>query len=248
LLNVLKGVDWVVHAAALKRVPQSIIHTDEYVNVNVSGTLNVLRASVRVGAEKFLFISSDKAVAALNPYGATKAVAEHMTRQYNRLGLMASVVRGGNVWGSSGSVTEIWRKQIDRGLPITVHGPDTTRFYLPMDAWVRFCYDALCRMTGGETFIPKLSAWKLGDLAKAMHSPRGAVKGKERDGDKKHEYLISEEESRYAVDAGWAYVINPSKNLGCEQHDGRPIKGALTSSDAPKMGIGWLEELLNENK
>jgi len=247
LLNALDGADYVVHAAALKRVPQSIIHTDEYVNVNINGTLNVLRASTRVGVGKFLFISSDKAVAALNPYGSTKAVAEHMTRQYNQFGLMASVVRGGNVWGSSGSVTEIWRKQIDRGLPITVHGPDTTRFYLPMDKWIRFCHEAIYKMKGGETFVPKLSAWKLGDLAKAMHPPHGVVKSKERDGDKKHECLISEEEARATVDIGWAYVINPSKNLGCKQHEGKPIKGALTSSGAPKMGVRWLEELLSKD-
>ena len=244
----LRGVDWVVHAAALKRVPQSILYTDEYARVNIDGTRMTLRASLDSGVEKFLFISTDKAVAALNPYGATKAVAEHLTRQYNLLGLKAAVVRGGNVWGSSGSVVRVWQKYIEDKLPIPVYGPKTTRFYLPMDYWVGFCYCVLETMIGGETFVPKLRAWCLSDLAQALDPPQGVAIGKPRAGDKEREYLISQDEARNTVRLDWAYVVNPPDELNCDGWVGDVVDDGVSSNEAELLSVEELRGLIDADR
>lgn len=216
------GADALVHAAALKRVPQGERHADEFMKTNVQGTANVIEAALAAGVRRSLFISSDKAVAAHNTYGKTKAVGEALFIHANELGVSRgcrfAVVRGGNVWGSRGSVVEIWRERAARGETLVLTDPDATRFCLPMSDWTAFCWRALTELRGGEIFTPKLSAWRLGDLADVLGRMSGQngytyeVVGR-RTGDKRHECLISAEESARAVDAGFAYIVEPSRDL-----------------------------------
>jgi len=216
------GADAIVHAAALKRVPQGERHVDEFTKTNIGGTANVIEAALAAGVRRSLFISSDKAVSAFNSYGKTKAVAEALWIHANELGVLRgcrfAVARGGNVWGSRGSVVEIWRERTARGETLALTDPDATRFCLPMDEWTAFCWRALSELRGGEIFAPKLMAWRLGDLAEAL----GAQGGKHGDsytvigsrfGDKRHECLISAEESVRAVDVVWSYIVEPSSEL-----------------------------------
>src|SRR3990167_2955884 len=164
--NALRGANWIIHAAALKRVEWSYLHTAEYARVNVVGTFNVLRAAAGIEAERLLFISSDKATAAHNPYGATKRVAEALTLEANgKHHLNTSIVRGGNIWASDGSVMLHWLTagRHRRPFHVTMH-PTTTRFHMPMDTWVDFVWQCMNKMAGGETFAPKLQCMRMMDL------------------------------------------------------------------------------------
>ena len=213
------GVDAIVHAAALKVVPQGERHSEEFVSVNVTGSFSVIRAALVNTVPRCLFVSSDKAVQPVNHYGKSKATAEGMFIEANSLGVSRhcrfAIVRGGNVWGSRGSVTEKWSEAIARNEAIMVNNPDTTRFYMGMDSWLDFCTRALSEMNGGEIFIPKVGAWKLWDLACAYRDMMGAkidmfgIRG----GDKEHESLIAPNEIARTIDIGWAYVIEAPNEL-----------------------------------
>lgn len=216
MLEVCAGADWVVHAAALKTIPAGEQQAQEFVRTNVDGTQNVVRAAVAAGVRRILFISSDKAVYPINHYGKTKAVAEGMCIQANLLAghrdCRLAVVRGGNVWGSQGSVGVRWHAQREAGKPLSVYEPDATRFHLPMDYWLAFCWRALSEMHGGEIFVPKLKAWRVGDLAEAFAVAGVDIHGR-RNGDKLNELLIPVEESGRVVDVGWAYVVQPPHDI-----------------------------------
>lgn len=241
--------DAIVHAAALKSVPMGQRHLDEFVKTNIGGTLNVLVAARDEGLQKALLISSDKAVAALNAYGKTKAVAEELFVQANQWGTACAVVRGGNVWGSNGSVVAHWQQARAAGRPLEVTGPEATRFHLPMDGWVHYCWRALNGMHGGEIFVPKLWAWRLGDLAAAFDGATAQCVGA-RDGDKPLEYLIDPLEGPRVKDIGWSYVVEPGVDLRAvwnyQEWRGTtlPAGWVYDSSSAPRLGVADLRELL----
>ena len=212
---VLSGADTVVHAAALKTVPAGERHIGEFVRTNIMGSEHVIRACWSVGVQRVLLVSSDKAVAALNAYGKTKAVAEEIFVQANQFGaargLKSSVVRGGNVWGSRGSVVELWRRALKRGEALHVYDRKATRFHLPMSDWTRYCWRVLNEMHGGEIFVPKLRAWSLEDLARAFGGE--VIYNGARHGDKRHESLVAPGEMRRMKSIDWSYVIEPSDEL-----------------------------------
>ena len=215
LRRALDGCDALVHAAALKVVSQGEQHVTEFIGVNIQGSEETALAAIEAGVSRSVLISSDKAVQPINHYGACKMIAERVFIYANRLsvsrGLRFSVVRGGNVWGSRGSVVEVWREQRAALKSIQVYNPDTTRFHLPMTDWCAFVWQALQEQHGGEIFAPKLRAWRLGDLAEAFG---GAVEsGDNRNGDKQDEMLIAPHEVKRTVDIGWAYAIEPPKDL-----------------------------------
>src|SRR3990167_8966137 len=174
----LDGVTHVIHAAALKTVPWGETNAAEFTRVNVGGTQVVLLESIAAGIEHGLFISSDKAVEPINHYGKTKAVAEGMWLQGNKLAAnrltRCAVVRGGNVWGSRGSIGARWPDKLAHGEIPTGTEPDVTRFHMPMEAWVKFAWWATNTLHGGEIFIPRLRAWELGSLARAFSGVYGA--------------------------------------------------------------------------
>ncbi len=209
------GCDSLVHAAALKIVGMGEQHVTEFISVDVNGSEVVTHAAIEAGIKRSILVSSDKACMPINTYGKCKALAEDIFIYANRLivsrGLKFSVVRGGNVWGSRGSVVEVWRKQKADAQILKVYNPDTTRFHLPMAEWCAFVWRVLNEQHGGEIFVPRLWAWCLGDLA-------DAIGGKQevhvrRNGDKADEMLISPYEIGRAKDIGWSYVIEPPMEL-----------------------------------
>lgn len=249
--QVFSGVDYVYHAAALKIAPMSVSFTTEFVKTNIAGTLNVIDAAMECKVKRLLFISSDKAVApgSFNEYGKTKAVAEGMIREANMRthDTRFASVRGGNVWGSRGSVVEKWLASKTIGIT----DPLATRFHLPMYDWLVFCTTAMREMHGGEVFVPKCCAWTLGHLASAF-SQSFADKTVEslplRDGDKLHETLLSDQEVPHSQDIDWAYVVEPGRTIreswAYTPHVGDEVTGPVSSDTARKMTIEELRRLL----
>lgn len=243
------GADLVVHAAALKLVPGSEIHGWEYTLTNIFGTMNVIDAAVEVGVPRSLFISTDKAVDPYNAYGKMKAVAETLFVQANEYGrrqaLKFSVVRGGNVWGSAGSVVAEWGRQIAAGHTPSVNDPDVTRFHLDMSNWIHYCWQVVHEMHGGEIFVPICEAWRLGDLAEAF-GVTYTINGR-RAGDKGHEILISPHEMTRARDIGWSYVVEPNDTLrsvmGYQPWGGVPLPPdfVYSSNSVEQIGVEDLQ-------
>ena len=249
------GCTGIVHAAALKTVPAGERQADEFVKTNVSGTQNVIWAALACRVPHTLLVSSDKACHALNHYGKTKAVAEGLIVQANALGVSRGCrfasVRGGNVWASRGSVAQIWHQARDESRPIPFHsdGQTVTRFHLEMLVWCAFGWRAITEMHGGEIFVPKARAWALADLAVAFGGPQHHLRL--RAGEKAAETLITADEAARTVDAGWAYVVEPSSEItqvwNYQPWQGwrPPVEGlAYTSDTVERLDAAELAELV----
>ena len=171
LERALRGVDVVIHAAALKRIEVGYHDPDEMIKTNVMGSMNVVEAAARAGVRKCLLVSSDKAYQPVSPYGQAKALAESIFLTANNVypgGPVYSVVRYGNVWGSTGSVVPLWQDALCVGKPIRVTDPACTRFFMRASEAVDLVLQAVEAMTGGELAIPDLPAYRLADLLTAM--------------------------------------------------------------------------------
>src|SRR5512138_1196955 len=173
LRRAMQEIDVVVHAAALKRIEVGIYNCDEMIKTNVDGSLNVVEAARDAMVSKVVLLSTDKAFSPVSAYGATKLLAETLFLSANensgRHGPRFAVCRYGNVWGSTGSVGPIWSRMLEDGethVPVT--DPDATRFFMRMDQAVDLVLQTINTMRGGEIEIPKLPAYRLGDLAQAM--------------------------------------------------------------------------------
>jgi len=264
LASAVDGATIIVHAAALKRVATGEQQADEFAKTNVNGTANVIDAALLAGVPRTVFISSDKAVAPFNAYGKSKALAESLIVQANIRGAHPHIrfasVRGGNVWGSRGSVIEIWRECLKVGRPIDVSDPGVTRFHLSMATWCAFVWRAIGEMRGGEIFVPKLRAWKLDDLAHVFmraHSDgfgepyRFSIAGAS-DGDKLHEMLIASGEAYRTTDADWCYIVEPSEAVrdvwDYTPHLGRNLPDGFeyVSDRAARITREELRSLINE--
>ena len=249
------GIWGVVHSAALKTVESATFHFEEVVKTNIIGTMNVIGAARDKGVSKFLFIGTDKAVNPKNNYGFSKGTGERLVIDFNQkcssTALRLFAVRGGNVWASRGSVALLWKKAIANNESIAVTNKDNTRFHVEMKEWVSFCHRVLENAHGGEVFIPKISSWRLGDLAIAFEAPVDYLKN-DRDEDKMHESLIGEDETCRVVDIGWSYVLEPPKSLrgvwNYESWQGfRPDTGwTYTSDKAEKLPVEYLRKLVSE--
>ena len=174
LMRAFKDVDIVIHAAALKDLPTCEYNPGEALFTNVIGTQNVIDACIDCGVSKSLFISTDKSVAPCNTYGATKALAERLWLNANKIAaddnIRFSVCRYGNVWNSSGSVLPIWLKMIKQGaeyLPVT--DINMSRFIFKMEDVMRFVEDSIKNMQGGELYIPKLPSARIVDICEALN-------------------------------------------------------------------------------
>lgn len=251
LIQAFDGSDYVVHAAALKISPLAVLHTSEFVKTNVSGTINVVNAAIQSGVKKTLFISSDKAVspAGLNAYGKSKAMGESLITEANMRSPHSrfASVRGGNVWGSRGSVVERWMTSAI----LEVTDPLATRFHLPMKQWMQFCEHTLATFHGGEVFTPKCNAWQLGTLAEAFlqHFPdKIAISSSARDGDKTHEVLIAHNELSNTVDIGWANVVQPGKSIRerweYEEWTGKPVDKEISSDVVRSLTVDELRSAI----
>lgn len=236
LVRAMDGVDIVVHAAALKQIPLGEYNPFEPIQTNIIGTKNVIEAALDMKVPRSILISSDKAAYPINLYGATKMCAERLFVQGNvysgKQKVMFAVVRYGNVLGSRGSVVPLFRAQKQEGR-LTITDANMTRFWITLDQACRFVDRAIGDMRGGEIFIPKLPSIKILDLAKII-GPTAKIKTiGVRPGEKLHEVLITEEESRRVKEYADYYVVNPEFPFWQDktQRRGRPRKMFVYRSD-----------------
>ena len=213
LLRAFKGVDYVIHAAAMKHVPIAEYNPDECVKTNIGGADNVIHASLETSVERVVALSTDKACAPINLYGATKLTSDKLFIAANNIKgdnpICFSVVRYGNVMGSNGSVIPFFIKKKKEGiLPIT--DPDMTRFNISLQGGVDMVMQALENAWGGELFVPKIPSYRILDVAEAI----GPECKKDiigiRPGEKVHEEMITSSDSFYTYDLGKYYAILPS--------------------------------------
>ena len=212
LYRAMRGVDVVVHAAAMKQVPSCEYNPIEAVKTNIDGTVNLIDAAVDNNVTKVMLISTDKAVHPVNLYGATKMVAEKLGIQGNSYSggktPWFSCVRYGNVIGSRGSVIPLFKEQQKKGV-ITITDEKMTRFWISLDQGVRFVMNSIEIMKGGEIFIPKIPSMRLTDLADAIAPNVKKEYIGIRAGEKLHEVLLTEDEARHAKEYDYGFVIEP---------------------------------------
>jgi UDP-N-acetylglucosamine 4,6-dehydratase len=213
LKRALSGVTVVVHAAALKQVPACEYNPFEAIQTNIMGGRNVIDAAIDQGVRRILALSTDKAVNPINLYGATKLCAEKVFVQANAYAgaknTRFSCARYGNVVGSRGSVIPVFLEQRRRG-KITITDPRMTRFWLTLEQGVRFVVHCLEQMHGGEIFVPKIPSMRLLDLAETISPGCEVDTIGIRPGEKLHEVLVTEDESRNTLETEEMFVIQPS--------------------------------------
>ena len=206
------GVDFVIHAAALKQVPACEYNPFEAVQTNIIGAKNVIDAAIDCGVQRVLAISTDKAVNPVNLYGATKLCMEKLfvdAQAYTGTrNTRFSVARYGNVVGSRGSVIPVFLKQRQEGR-ITITDPNMTRFWITLEQGVKFVIGCLNDMHGGEIFVPKIPSMTIAEMAKALAPDCKVEIIGIRPGEKVHEVLVSEEEALYALDMDERFVLLP---------------------------------------
>ena len=211
----LRGVDIVIHAAALKQVPAAEYNPSECIQTNVVGAENVVWASLTNRVKQVVALSTDKACNPVNLYGATKLASDKTFVAANNLsgdiGARFSVVRYGNVVGSRGSVVPLYRRLLAQGatgLPVT--DPRMTRFWITLDQGVEFVLSSLEMMRGGEILVPKLPSMTVTDLARAM-APEAEIRLVGiRPGEKLHETMVGADDSRQTLEMADRYIIEPS--------------------------------------
>lgn len=211
----MRGVDYVIHAAALKQIPVAEYNPMECVKTNIGGAENVIRACMEMEIEKVISLSTDKAASPINLYGATKLVSDKLFTAANNLvggrKTQFSVVRYGNVMGSQGSVVPLFRRLIADGaesLPIT--DERMTRFWITFQQGVDFVLKSFSRMQGGEIFIPKVPSIRIVDLAAAMAPDKGTHMIGIRPGEKLHEIMCPQDDAYRTIEYHDYYVISPT--------------------------------------
>ncbi len=211
----LRGIDTIVHAAAMKQVPTAEYNPFECVRTNIHGAENVVNAAIDCDVKRVVALSTDKAANPINLYGATKLASDKIFIAGNNLspvnGAKFSVVRYGNVLGSRGSVLPLFQKLVEAGetiLPVT--DERMTRFWITLSQGVDFVLDSLDSMLGGEIFIPKLPSMRITDLAEAVLPGCKLKTIGIRPGEKLHEVMIPLEEARVTLELSDRYVIEPA--------------------------------------
>jgi UDP-N-acetylglucosamine 4,6-dehydratase len=224
----LRGVDVVVHAAAMKRIEVCEYNPFEAVKTNIIGTQNVINHAIDCGVSRVVSLSTDKAANPANLYGATKLCQEKITVHSNNYvgpkSTRLSCVRYGNVVGSRGSVVQVFQQQKDQG-EVTITDERMTRFWITLDQACQFVRSSVELMQGGEIFVPKIPSMKVTDLATAI-CPNAKIKLVGiRPGEKLHEVMITEDESRYCVELKDRFVILPSFDSpsGTKALEGSPV-------------------------
>ena len=208
-------VDIVIHAAALKQVPTAEYNPFEAVKTNVIGAQNIIDSAMEKGVKKIIALSTDKAAAPINLYGATKLTSDKLFlagNNYKGLNkIKISVVRYGNVFGSRGSVVPFFLKQKNNGFfPIT--DKRMTRFSITLDESVKFVFQCLDRMLGGELFVPKIPSYRITDLAIAIDADCSHEFIGKRPGEKIHEDLITIDEASNTIEFADYFIVAPDSN------------------------------------
>ena len=259
LMRAFAGVDYVIHAAALKQVPAAEYNPGECIKTNVIGAMNVIDAALYNNVEKVVALSTDKACNPINLYGATKLCSDKLfsaakvyTGTHNTV---FSIVRYGNVVGSRGSVVPFFQERASSGvLPIT----DTrmTRFWITLSQGVHLVMFALQSSQGGEIFVPKISSMKVTDLATAIGPECTQKVVGIRPGEKLHEVLISEDEARHTVEFEHHFVVQSDSVLRADLEDEKRQGGGgkrcaetfryISDQNPDFMGVEQLREMLVE--
>jgi UDP-N-acetylglucosamine 4,6-dehydratase len=207
-----RGVDVIIHAAALKQVPACEHNPFEAVQTNILGAQNVVTAALDNNVPLTIALSTDKAVNPANLYGATKLAAEKIVAQANTYaggtGARFSNVRYGNVVGSRGSVVPIFKEQAKTGV-VTITDERMTRFWITLDQAVQFVLSSLDLIQGGETFVPKIPSMRIIDIAQALAPDAERRIVGIRPGEKLHEVMVTEDESRHTYELDDRYAILP---------------------------------------
>jgi len=209
----MKGIDYVIHAAAMKHVPIAEYNPDECVKTNIDGARNVIDACLETEVERVVALSTDKAAAPVNLYGATKLASDKLFVAANNISgwnpIKFSVVRYGNVMGSNGSVIPFFLNKKSEGvLPIT--DPTMTRFNISLQGGVNMVMHALEHAWGGEIFVPKIPSYRITDVAEAIGPDCKKPVVGIRPGEKIHEEMITDSDSFYTWDLGKYYAILPA--------------------------------------
>lgn len=251
----LRGVDYVVHAAALKQVDTAEYNPMEYVKTNILGSENVIQASLDAGVKKVVALSTDKASSPVNLYGATKLTADKLFISSNHYavdgGTRFSVVRYGNVMGSRGSVIPFFRNLAATGQPLPITDARMTRFWITLPQAVDFVIDSFADMSGGELYVPRIPSMKVVDLAEAIAPGAPLVDIGIRPGEKLHEEMISTEDARRTVKRADRYVVQPTLAMwgGFKESEGESVADdfAYTSDNNDQwLDVPQLRAMLDE--
>ncbi|MCL1941029.1 MAG: UDP-N-acetylglucosamine 4,6-dehydratase (inverting) [Synergistaceae bacterium] len=214
LTMAMRGVDIVIHAAALKQVPAAEYNPMECIKTNVLGAQNVIEASIANEAEKVIALSTDKAANPINLYGATKLCSDKLFVSANNISGKSrtrfSVVRYGNVVGSRGSVIPLYRKLASEGQPLPITDVRMTRFWITLRQGAVFVLKSLVRMQGGEIFVPKIPSSRIVDIAEAFAPGKERAIIGIRPGEKLHEIMCPADDSHLTLEFENHYVICPS--------------------------------------
>jgi UDP-N-acetylglucosamine 4,6-dehydratase/5-epimerase len=261
LFRALENVDIVIHAAALKQMPVAEYNPFEAVKTNVLGTQNLIEGCLDNDVESVLAIGTDKAVSPVNTYGATKLLMERLFvsanfyKGYHKTKFVC--VRYGNVLGSRGSIIPIFTNQIKSGKTITITDPNMTRFTITMNEALALIFRALKHGNGGEIFIPKLSAYRVGDIKDALLNLFESSNQTEiisiRAGEKIHESLISNDELQNTYEINEDYVIIDKQLKDSGYLDNNKITTSklneqYSSDKVEILSIDKLKELLIKEK
>ena len=258
LTMAMRGVDYVIHAAALKHVPIAEYNPMECINTNVIGSENVVKAALQAGVNRVIALSTDKAANPVNLYGASKLAADKVFVAANNLagenGCRFSVVRYGNVVGSRGGVLDLFKRLVEEGadtVPIT--DPDMTRFWITLEQAVHFVLSSLSMMEGGEIFVPKIPSMKITDFAACMAPGLKQKVIGVRPGEKLHESMISPDDSRTTLDLGDRFAIMPAfsfwndeEKLKKSKHDVMAGFGYSSDSNDEWLTVSQMRDLLDK--
>lgn len=255
LKRALNGVDYIVHAAAMKQVPACEYNPFEAIKTNIHGAQNVIDAALDCGVKKVVALSTDKAVNPINLYGGTKLVSDKLfiaANAYSGMnGTVFSVVRYGNVAGSRGSVIPFFQELINsecKELPIT--DLRMTRFWITLEQGVELVMKAIEESKGGETYISKIPSFNIIDLAEAMASEHKIKEVGIREGEKLHEVMITKDDSRYTYEYEQHYIIYPQFDWwNAEKHlakNGKKIEDGFEYNSGTNSQWLSIEELKKE--
>ncbi|MCQ2081845.1 MAG: UDP-N-acetylglucosamine 4,6-dehydratase (inverting) [Lachnospiraceae bacterium] len=255
LYRAFKGVDYVVHAAALKQVPACEYNPNEAIKTNIHGAMNIIDAALDCGVRKVVALSTDKAVNPVNLYGGTKLVSDKLFIAANAYSGMNdinfSIVRYGNVAGSRGSIIPFFNKIIKNGgteLPITDYR--MTRFWISLEEGVKLVIKALEEATGGETFISKIPSFKVTDLAKAMLPDCQMPEVGIRPGEKLHEIMVTTEDSMTTYEYEKHFIVYPQMVFNDRQKinpTGKKVEEGFSYSSGNNtewLSVADIQELL----
>ncbi len=249
LFLAMKEVDIVVHAAALKIVETAEYNPMEVVNTNIMGTQNVCLASIAAGVSKVVLISTDKAVNPINLYGSTKLSAEKLIIAANNLSsniTKFSVVRYGNVYGSRGSIIDLYKNLTKKNLKyLPVTDVFMTRFLLTLNQGVEFVFNSVNLMIGGEIFIPKIPSVKILDIVKAFGNYEPKIIGI-RPGEKVNEILISHEEMQSTIEYNNFFIIEPNIKINLKNINYKKFYQSKYNLKNKKLTYKYYDSLNNK--